>query len=83
MADCNETLNELYNFLDGELGPDVRNAVQHHLDDCMDCLQVFDFHAELRQVIKAKCVEQHIPPGLMERVKGCFGPETIAEPNGS
>jgi mycothiol system anti-sigma-R factor len=80
MADCNETLHELYTFLDGELGPELRSAVQGHLNGCMDCLQVFDFHAELRMVIRAKCVEQQVPPGLMERVQGCFGPDALGDP---
>jgi mycothiol system anti-sigma-R factor len=77
MTDCNETLNELYTFLDGELTPSDRQHVQAHLDGCLDCLQAFDFHAELRQVIAEKCRHDEIPAGLLDKVRGCFGDEAV------
>ena len=48
---ANEILRELEPFLDGELSPEAWQSVHAHLDGCLDCLQVFDFHAELRMVI--------------------------------
>ena len=48
MADCEETLRELDAFLDGELTADDLSLVRSHLDGCMDCLQAYDFDAELR-----------------------------------
>lgn len=73
MADCEETLRELEIFLDGELEGSARDAIQAHLGGCMDCLQAFDFHAELRTVISAKCQNDEIPPGLMSKIELCFG----------
>ena len=73
MADCEETLRELEAFLDGELTADDLSLVRSHIDGCMDCLQAYDFYAELRVVIKQKCREQEVPPGLLDRVKSCFG----------
>jgi mycothiol system anti-sigma-R factor len=55
MADCEETLRELYTYLDGELPTDSEHTVAAHLEGCLDCLQAFDFHAELRAVIAKKC----------------------------
>lgn len=72
MADCNETLLELEAFLDGELSDDGRHAIHAHLDGCMDCLQAFDFQAELRNVIAAKCRNDEIPPTLLARIQHCF-----------
>ncbi len=73
MADCNDTLRELETFLDDELGDHTRAAIQAHLGDCLDCLQVFDFHAELRTVISAKCQNDEIPPDLLSKLELCFG----------
>jgi len=73
MADCNETLRELETFLDGELGEETRSSIMSHLGGCMDCLQAFDFHAELRQVISAKCHSDEMPPGLLIKIEQCFG----------
>ena len=51
MADCNETLRELEAFLDNELKPETHVAIRAHLEGCPDCLQAFDFHAELKIVV--------------------------------
>jgi len=87
MPDCNETLRELYTFLDDELPATARTVVDSHLDGCLDCLQAFDFYAELRTVIAAKCRSDEMPPGLMAKIEACFGqdpgaagPSTPASP---
>ena len=72
MSDCNETLRELEAFLDGELSNDTPEAIHAHLEGCMDCLPAFDFHAELRTVIAAKCRNDDMPPGLLSRIEKCF-----------
>ena len=73
MADCNDTLRELEAFLDGELTPPVQESIHSHLNGCMDCLQAFDFHAELRQVVREKCSNDEMPPGLLAKIERCFG----------
>jgi anti-sigma factor (TIGR02949 family) len=72
MADCNETLRELEIFLDDEISDDVRAGISDHLTNCPDCLQAFDFHAELRAVIKAKCQSDEMPADLLSRIERCF-----------
>jgi len=72
-SNCSETIKELDVFLDGELSESQRDAVRHHLDGCMDCLGAFDFHAELKIVIAAKCNNDEMPPGLLSRIEKCFG----------
>jgi len=77
MADCNETLRELETFLDGELTADTLLGIRAHLGTCQDCLQAFDFHAELRTVISAKCQSDEMPPGLLEKIQACFGDDAL------
>jgi anti-sigma factor (TIGR02949 family) len=72
MSDCNETIRELDAFLDGELADDVKTAIHQHLDGCIDCLQAFDFHAELKAVIQQKCRNDEMPPGLMAKIEQCL-----------
>ena len=62
MSDCNDTLRELETFLDDELTPETRDAIHAHLDGCPDCLQAFDFHAELKAMI-ASSVSGRIAAG--------------------
>jgi anti-sigma factor (TIGR02949 family) len=72
MADCNETIRELDAFLDGELPQEVRTHIHAHLDGCMDCLQAYDFHAELKAAIRRKCSNDDLPPGLLGRLESCL-----------
>lgn len=67
MAECNETLRELYQFLDGELTEADRQHIQQHLDDCSPCLAAFDFEAELRLVVRNRCTDT-VPDSLRERI---------------
>jgi len=70
--DCRETIKELDLFLDDELSDSARSAIRHHLDGCIDCLQAFDFHAELKQVIAEKCQHDEMPADLLSRIERCF-----------
>ena len=72
MGDCAETIRELETFLDRELSDEGHTAIHAHLEGCPDCLQAFDFHAELRTVIAAKCHNDEMPPGLLARIEKCF-----------
>jgi mycothiol system anti-sigma-R factor len=79
MADCEETLREIERYLDGELTDTTRGRVQAHLDGCMDCLELAEFHLELRHVVARKAQSDPLPPGLLDRIRSCFGPGAGAE----
>ncbi len=71
MADCDDVLREVYPYLDRETDDELRVRIEHHLDGCHDCLEIFDFQAELRQVIARKCHDP-VPDTLRQRVMDCF-----------
>jgi mycothiol system anti-sigma-R factor len=73
-GDCNDSLAELYTFLDGELTDDKRMEIRQHLDDCSPCLERFDFQAELKAVISQKCREE-VPQELRDRIARSLGIE--------
>jgi len=66
-ARCQEALDTLYHFLDGELDDRRRQAIQVHLDRCSSCLEAFDFEAELKIVVAQRCRET-VPDALRQRV---------------
>ena len=72
MANCKETLRELNAFLDDELSTAAHEHIREHLSDCVDCLQAFDFEAELKQAIRRKCRNDEMPAGLLGRIEMCF-----------
>ena len=65
--DCEESLKELYEFLDGELTVERRSTIRLHLEGCQPCYEAFDFEAELRIVVSTRCREQ-VPDELRARV---------------
>jgi mycothiol system anti-sigma-R factor len=64
---CEQALQALYHFLDGELTDERRSAIAHHLDGCTTCLGAFDFEVELRQVIVSR-VQERVPEQLRLRI---------------
>jgi anti-sigma factor (TIGR02949 family) len=72
MDNCADAIRELEAFLDGSLSEGGHTAIHAHLAGCTDCLQAFDFQAELRQVIAAKCRNDEMPAGLLSRIEQCF-----------
>jgi mycothiol system anti-sigma-R factor len=66
-GNCDDTLHELYQFLDGELTDQKRQHIAQHLDACPPCFEAYDFEAELRLVIAAKCREE-VPESLLRRI---------------
>lgn len=81
-GNCDEALHELYTFLDGELTEARRSRIRTHLDDCSPCLEVFDFEAELRIVIKQKCKDQ-VPESLRQRIFDSLAGADGASPAGA
>ncbi len=75
MADCNETLKELDRFLDNELASEAISDLSVHLEGCVDCQQTFEFHAELRNIVKLSAKQEPLPQSLLSKIKDCFGTE--------
>ena len=66
-ADCQEAVQRLYDYLDGELTAERRVVIQRHLDACHDCIEAFEFEAELKLAISKGCREV-VPESLRIRV---------------
>ena len=77
MSECEDSLHELYAYLDGELTEDRREAIHRHLDGCQPCAEPYDFEAELRSVIRRKCQEQ-VPESLVAKVRTALEQESVA-----
>ena len=66
-GDCQHALHTLYDYLDGELTPERRQAIRRHLDQCGPCLHAFDWEAELKIVVARSCRDQ-VPEALRLRI---------------
>ena len=75
--DCNQALEVLYHFLQGELTEERRVTIEGHLNGCSSCLEVYDFEAELREVVSERCQEE-VPDDLRRRIADLLGLEDQA-----
>lgn len=73
-AGCGETLERLYQFLDGELTDEKRSHIQHHLEECAPCFQAVGFERELRVVIANRCKDR-VPDELRKRIRDALSEE--------
>jgi len=64
---CDETIERLYFYLDGELTDQRRIEISRHLDLCGPCVGAYGFEAELRKLVANRC-QDHVPDALRERV---------------
>jgi mycothiol system anti-sigma-R factor len=77
---CNETIERLYFYLDGELTEQRRIEITRHLDLCGPCVGAYGFEAELRKVIAMRC-KDHVPDALIERVAKALENENTRQAN--
>ena len=70
--DCEETIREVYRYLDGELTGFRRWQITRHLNRCPPCHHGFDFELELRQVIATRCHDE-VPEELKRRIADAIG----------
>lgn len=73
-ANCDETIERLYVYLDGELTDERRTEIKRHLDECSPCLDAYDFEAELRKVVATHCRDR-VPESLLARVRDAIAAE--------
>lgn len=65
--DCDDVLDVLYEFVDGEVTVERRERIKAHLEACLPCFEAYDFEAELRVVISQRCRDR-VPEELRSRI---------------
>jgi mycothiol system anti-sigma-R factor len=63
-TDCSEALLRVYEYLDGELGPEEVAKIQAHLHECGPCLKEYDLDTTLKALIKRSCGREPAPDSL-------------------
>lgn len=77
---CDETIERLYTYLDGELTEARRVEIARHLDLCGPCVSAYGFEAELRKVIAMRCKDR-VPDALIQRVAEALQKESAQRAN--
>ena len=66
--DCDEAIEHLYSFLDGELTDDTAQEIRRHLTGCHGCFGHFEFERAFLLFLEARCQAQAAPTHLRRRV---------------
>jgi mycothiol system anti-sigma-R factor len=77
---CDETIERLYSYLDGELTEVRRVEIARHLDLCGPCVGAYGFETELRKVIAMRCKDR-VPDALIKRVADALQNESAQRAN--
>lgn len=67
-GNCNDVIADVWSFLDDELDPERRAAVQRHLDECSPCLEEAGIDRKLKELLARKCGGEHAPEALRQRI---------------
>ena len=66
--DCHEAAEQLYEYLDGELTPEVEAAVRAHLKDCAPCFGLAEFEKSFLSFLRARTRARQAPERLKKRI---------------
>lgn len=77
MISCRDCLRALHHFLDRELSDDDVGHVRLHLDSCPPCQELLTFEMSIRRLIRVRCLEQHAPETLRERILAALEAERL------
>ena len=67
MLTCKDFLNELNEFLDESVEPEIRHKLQEHVNECPNCWVVLDTTKRTIQVYRGQ-EPQPIPPDIHARL---------------
>ncbi|HSH46708.1 MAG TPA: zf-HC2 domain-containing protein [Longimicrobiales bacterium] len=67
---CQEALQRLYEYLDGELTPETSDEVRRHVDICAACYPEVKATREFREILHSAAEGQPLcPDPLRERIR--------------
>jgi mycothiol system anti-sigma-R factor len=66
--DCDQVLNLVWQFLDGEMDEVHYQEIEAHVAECANCEQRVSFERRLRTLIETKCEEGPVPVELKRRL---------------
>jgi mycothiol system anti-sigma-R factor len=66
--DCEQVLEQVWSYLDGELEETAYIEIQAHVAECAGCGPKYDFQRKLITLVEQKCKEGPIPVELKQRL---------------
>ena len=67
--ECQDTLEKIERYLDGEVEGDIHVRIEEHLAGCTTCAERAEFRRHLKVMVSSKCAEQRAPADLHVRIR--------------
>jgi mycothiol system anti-sigma-R factor len=68
-AECAELVAMVWQFIDGECNPELREKLRKHLDECPPCEHLHGLEERIKALIATKCRGDKAPERLRERLR--------------
>jgi mycothiol system anti-sigma-R factor len=65
---CADVIQRMYEFLDGELSPEVDEQIRHHLQCCQRCFPEFEHERVFLRFLERRAQIEKAPPSLRRRI---------------
>ena len=65
---CGDAVRKFFAYLDGALAGGSLEALEEHLEACLDCCERLDFSRKLDTFVKDRLGEEPLPEGIEERI---------------
>ena len=63
-VDCNEVLDQVYEYLHHELDEERADSIHQHLEDCGHCLAEYGLEEAVRDLVSRSCRCSQAPEAL-------------------
>jgi len=67
-ADCAAVVLRLFEYVDNEAGPEDRELIEAHLDQCGSCLREYERDMLLKSLVRRACHKEQAPSALRMQV---------------
>lgn len=74
---CQDAAERLYEWLDGELEPEMESAVGMHLKNCALCYPFLMFESSFREAVARSAGDEKAPEKLREDILSALGDEGL------
>jgi len=67
-TDCSKVLDQMFEYLDGEVGEPDLHLIQEHLDECAPCMTEHDVDKVVKALIRRSCGGEVAPETLRNKI---------------
>jgi len=65
---CDEVIEQVYLFIDGEIGEEGKATIAQHLDECSPCLKEYGLEEAVKAIVRRSCGADRTPEELRAKV---------------